>query len=294
MIGRRSLLIAGSAGFAAFSRLFSQDFSQVAIEKVATGFRFTEGPVWSKEGFLLFSDVPSSRILKLTPGQKPETFRENSPGASGNALDSQGRLYTCETRARRLVRTDKNGKSEVLAERWEGKLLNGPNNLVVSRSGNVYFTDPAFGYQSDQRELDFYGVYEIPPKGAMKLISKPAGRPNGIALSENGRVLYVSISDEHSVRAYDVDRNGDVSNERVFVSGIRGAPGGIRVDEKGNLYVAAQGLAIYSPQGRLVRTFELAEIPSNCAFGDADFQTLYITARGSVYRLHLSVRGAVY
>jgi gluconolactonase len=128
----------------------------------------------------------------------------------------------------------------------------------------------------------------------MKLIAKPAGRPNGIALSENGRVLYVSNSDEHNIRAYDVDRTGDISNEHVFISSIHGAPGGIRADEKGNLYVAAQGLAIYSPEGRLVRTFELSEIPSNCAFGDADFETLYITARSSVYRLRLGVRGAVY
>ena len=231
MIRRRSLLIAGSASVAASRRLLSsQDFSQVTVEKVAAGFRFTEGPVWAKDGFLLFSDVPSSRILKLAPGGKPETFRENSPGASGNALDSQGRLYTCETRARRLIRADRNGKSEVLAERWEGKLLNGPDNLVVSRSGHVYFTDPAFGYQSDQRELDFYGVYQIPPKGAIKLIAKPAGRPNGIALSEGGRVLYVSNSDEHNIRAYDIDRNGDVLNERVLISGIHGAPGGIRAE----------------------------------------------------------------
>jgi gluconolactonase len=296
MIRRRSLLIAGSVACASASGrlLLSQDFSQVTVDKVAAGFRFTEGPVWSKDGFLLFSDVPSSRILRFTPGGKPEIFRENSPGASGNALDSQGRLYTCETRARRLIRADKNGKSEVLAERWEGKLLNGPDDVVVSRSGHVYFTDPAFGYQSDQRELDFYGVYQLPPKGAMRLIAKPAGRPNGIALSENGRVLYVSNSDEHNVRAYDVDRNGDVSNERVFVSGIKGAPGGVRTDEKGNLYVAAQGLAIYNPQGRLERTFELSEIPSNCAFGDPDFQTLYITARSSIFRVRLDVRGAVY
>jgi gluconolactonase len=157
----------------------------------------------------------------------------------------------------------------------------------------VYFTDPAFGNQSDHRELDFYGVYHVPPKGAMKLVAKPAGRPNGIALSPNGRTLYVTNSDERNVRAYDVDRNGDASGERVLVSGIEGVPGGVRVDEKGNLYVAAKGIAVYSPEGRRIRVIEMQDPPSNCAFGDADYKSLIITARGSVYRARLDVKGAM-
>ena len=127
----------------------------------------------------------------------------------------------------------------------------------------------------------------------MDVVAKPQGRPNGVAFSPNGRILYVANSDDRNVRAYDVDRAGAVSNERVAISKIAGVPDGICVDEKGNLYVAAKGLAVYSPEGKLLNTFELAETPSKCAFGDHDFQTLYITARSSVYRVRLDVKGAV-
>jgi len=188
---------------------------------------------------------------------------------------------------------DKKGKMEVLAEKWEGKRLNAPNDIVVRKDGHVYFTDPAFGEQADTRELDFYGVYHITPKGVMNLIAKPAGRPNGIAFSPNGRILYVANSDDRNVRAYDVDKDGAVSNERVLVSNIEGVPDGMRIDEKGNLYVTAKGISVYTPQGKLLHAIELSETPANCAFGDADFQTLYITARTSIYRIRLDVKGSV-
>jgi len=281
------------AVLAACAALYAQDFSDLTVDKVEGGFRFTEGPAWSKEGFLIFSDVPHDRILKWVPGQKSVVFREHSNGANGNAFDAQGRLYTCESRTRRVVRLDKDGEIEVLAEKWEGKRLNAPNDIVVSRNGHVYFTDPAFGSQADTRELDFYGVYHIPPKAPMKLVAKFTGRPNGIALSANGRTLYVSNTDDRNVRAYDLDRNGDASNERVVISDIDGPPDGIRLDEKGNLYVSANGLAVYTPAGKLLHTMPLGEVPSNCTFGDEDFKSLYITARTSVYRVRLDVKGAV-
>ncbi len=144
-----------------------------------------------------------------------------------------------------MTRTDKKGDIEVLADKWEGKRLNAPNDIVVSKNGHVYFTDPAFGSQADTRELDFYGVYHIAPKGELRLIAKPAGRPNGIALSPNGRILYVDQFRRAQMRAYNVDRNGEASGERVIVSDIEGVPDGIRTDEKGNLYVAAKGIAVY-------------------------------------------------
>jgi gluconolactonase len=277
--------------------LAAQDFSAVQaerqVEKVAHGFRFTEGPVWSRDGYLLFSDIPGGKIIKQTPDGATEVYRAASNGAAGNAFDAQGRLYTCETHARRVTRTDKKGRIEVLADKWDGKRLNAPNDIVVSKSGHVYFTDPAFGNQADTRELDFYGVYHITPKGQLSVIAKPAGRPNGIALSPNGRILYVANSDERNIRAYDVNRGGEVSNERVAVSKIAGIPDGIRTGENGNLYVAAKGIAVYSPEGKLLATIPVAETPSNCAFGDPDLQTLYITARTSLYRVRLSAKGSV-
>ena len=270
-----------------------QDFSHISIEKVDAGFRFTEGAVWSREGFLLFSDVPNNHIRKLVPGERSSVFRDDSHGANGNTYDAQGRLYSCESKTRRVVRLDKKGKMEVLAEKWEGKRLNAPNDIVVRKDGNIYFTDPAFGDQADTRELSFYGVYHITPKGVMSLIAKPAGRPNGIAFSPNGRILYVDNSDDRNVRAYDVDRNGEVSNERVVVSNIDGVPDGMKVDEKGNLYITAKGIAVYTPEGKLLQNIELSETPANCAFGDPDLQTLYITARTSLYRIRLNVKGSV-
>jgi gluconolactonase len=285
----------GRTCFAAalFSLLASaQDFSDITFSKLADGYRFTEGPAWSKDGYLIFSDTPSDRLLKWAPGHAPEVFRADAHGPSGNAFDADGRLYTCETRLRRVTRTDKKGKIEVLADQWEGKRLNAPSDIIVSKSGHVYFTDPAFGEQSDHRELDFYGVYHLPPRGPMKLVAKPAGRPHGIALSPSGRILYVSNADEHNIRAYDVDHNGDASGERVLLSRIDGVPGGISVDEKGNLYVAAKGIAVYSAEGRPIHVMEMHEQPSNCAFGEADDKALFITARGVVYRVRLDVKGA--
>ncbi len=271
----------------------AQDFSKIQIEKVVAGLKFSEGPAWSREGFLIFADVPGNHLWKLVPGEKAVVFREDSEGAIGDAYDAQGRLYTCESRSRRVTRTDKKGQVEVLADRWEGKRFNAPNDIIVRRDGNVYFTDPAFGSQADTRELDFYGIYRITPKGVLSVVAKPTGRPNGIALAPNGRVLYVANSDEHNIRAYDLDRGGEPSGERIVISDIEGVPDGIRTDEKGNLYVAAKGIAVYNSSGKSIAHFDLGETPSNCAFGDPDLQTLYITARSSLYRVRLDVKGAV-
>lgn len=266
----------------------AQDFSKVSIEIIGKSFVFTEGPAWSKDGFLYFSDTSTDKIWKWTPGSEPASFREPANGANGNAFDSQGRLYTCETHARRVTRTNlKDGRIDVLADRFEGKKLNAPCDLAVSKSDHVYFTDPAFGGQQDHRELDFYGVYHAPPKGPLKLVAKPTGRPHGIAISPNGRVLYVTNADERNVRAYDLDRNGDASGERVLVARVDGIPGGLRVSEKGELFVAtAKGIAMYSAEGKLIHTIVMHDRPSNCAF-DPQGIWLYVTARGFVYRIRL-------
>jgi gluconolactonase len=271
--------------------LNAQDWDKLKIERLAQNLTYTEGPAWSKDGYLIFSDTPTGKLWKWVPGHPTEVYREDGHGPSGNAFDSEGRFYTCETHARRVTRTDKKGNLEVLAERWEGKRLNAPNDVTVSRTGHVYFTDPAFGGQQDSRELDFYGVYHIPPKGPMKLVAKPVGRPNGIALSPNGKSLYVVNSDERNVRAYDVDRNGETSNERVLISGIAGIPGGMTVDDKGNLYVAANGIEIYTPEGQPVHTIAMKGRVSNCTFGEADGKSLIVTSGAFVYRLRMDPKG---
>lgn len=275
------------------SSAWAQEGPEIQIEKVAAGRTFTEGPVWSHDGFLYFSDIPANRILRFVPGKGVELVRENSNGTNGNAMDSQGRLYSCESHSRRVTRTDRKGKIDVLAGRFEGKRLNSPNDIVVRKDFNAYFTDPAFGSSDEKKELNFYGVYRITPKGALEVVAKPKGRPNGIALSPNGRILYVSNSDERNIRAYDLDRAGEVSNERVLVSGIEGVPDGLRTDEKGNLYLAAKEIFVYSPEGKQVNKIDVPETPSNLAFGDPDLESLYVTARTSVYRLRLGVKGSV-
>jgi gluconolactonase len=274
--------------------LVAQQQGQVLIERVVTGFRFLNGPTWTPDDTLIFSDTPTDRQLRYTPGKPaPAEVASFAGGISATTFDSKGNMYVAEPRARRITRTDRRGKMEVVAERFEGKKLNAPNDLVVRRDGNVYFTDPAFGEQQDSAELGFYGVFRVTPKGELIAIARWRTRPNGIALTENGRSLYVADSDAQTVHAFDLDKDGGASNDRVVISKIPGAPGGIRTDDSGNIYVAARQVFIYSPQGDLLRTIELQEQPSNLTFGGAMLNHLYVTARTSVYRVELGVKGVV-
>ncbi len=269
----------------------AEDYENIAIERVSANLLFAEGPVWSPEGFLLFCDVPANKIFKInTQGQA--VFRENSGGASGLAYDGQGRLYVAEGRAKRVTRTDKKGKTETLAESFDGKKLNAPNDLAVSKAGHVYFSDPAFGKQAKEHDLP-YSVYHITPKGEIALVAKWETRPNGVALSPDARNLYVTNSDERTVYAFDIAKDGRAANQRLLIKGIDGPPDGIKVDEKGNLFIAANGIAIYSPEGKHIHTIPITEKPSNLTFGEADAQSLYVTARMMLYRVRLNGRGAV-
>jgi gluconolactonase len=275
----------------------AQDFEHMEIQRVAKGLHFADGPVWSYDGFLLFSDTVVDQLHKWTAGPGDTIFSDHAGGAMGNAYDTEGRLYTCEFRQRRLTRTLKNGKVEVLAARFEGKRLNAPNDVVVRRDGQVYFTDPAFGNQEDARELDFYGVFHVTPKGEVEAVARWKTRPNGIALSPNGKTLYVSDSDAHLVRAFDLDGKGAATKERVMIEKIPGVPDGLRTDENGNLYVAAKAVYVYAlpsnGPAKLLGEVPVQETPSNLAFGDPDLETLYITARTAVYRVRLGVKGAL-
>lgn len=268
---------------------------EARVDRVSSKHVFTEGPVWIPDGHLLFSDVPNNVINMFVPGKGTSAWREKANGTMGNAYDGEGHVYSCETRGRRVVRTNvKSGKQEVLAERFEGQRFNAPNDICVRKDRNAYFTDPAFGSQADTRELNFYGVFRLSPKNEVSLVAKLTGRPNGIALAPGGRLLYVTNSDARSVLVYDVDRGGATSNERVFVTGIKGVPDGIRTDDKGNVYVAAEDVMIYSPQGKLIRTLKVPETPRNLAFGDADLMSLYITAYTGLYRVRMPIKGATY
>ena len=285
----------------------AQNLTEIHVEKLAGKLLYADGPVWSRDGYLLYCDIPANRLYSLIPPPAAEDdnaaskltearialYRENSGGASGITFDTQGRLYTCETHTLRVTRTDKKGKLEVLAAKYQGKRLNSPNDITVRRDGQIYFTDPAFGSENDSRELDFYGVFHITPKGELSLVAKWTTRPNGIALSPDGGTLYVSDSDLHLVRAFDLDQHGSASGERILISDIKGVPGGLRIDERGNIYVAAARISVYNTAGKSIGDIPTSEIPSNLAFGDDDFSSLYITAHTSIYRLRLEVKGSV-
>lgn len=275
---------------------FAQDFSSIQIERASTGHRYTEAPLWSKSpAAMMFCDVPANAILAWIPGKGTAKYRDDMEGPTALAYDPDGRLLVAQSKGRRIVRLypGEDKKFDILADKFEGKRLNSPNDLAVRKDGHIFFTDPAFGAQADTRELDFYGVFHLTPKGELSVIAKPKGRPNGITLSPNGRTLYVANSDERRVYAYDLDGKGQATNERVFLDNIDGPPDGLRTDEKGNLYIAAKGVIIVNAQAQPVYTITMGDKPSNIAFGEEDRMTLFITAKTGLYRARMKVKGAV-
>jgi gluconolactonase len=207
-------------------------------------------------------------------------------------MDTQGRLYTCERDTHRVVRTEKDGSLTVIASEWEGKRLNSPNDVVVRKDGQVYFSDPLSAALKDIQQLDFNGVYHVTPQGKISLVTKMT-RPNGVAISPDGRTLYVSDTQERKILAFDLDAEGNSTKERVLISDMDGGPDGLRISANGNLYIAARGIAVYTPSGRFIRMIEFPETPANCAFGDADLRTLYVTARTSIYKVRISDEGSL-
>lgn len=264
-------------------------------EKIAGNLQFADGMAWSRSGFLAVADVRQRTIFKIEndPHPVPKLWRVSDGGASGLAYDLQGRLYICESESRRVTRLDANGRLETLADNYQGKKFNAPNDVVVRRDGHVYFTDPAFGSANDHREMGFYAVWHISPKGDLEIVARWQTRPNGITVSPDGKTLYVCDSDRHAVVAFDLDRAGAAGNPRDLIKNVAGVPGGIRTDVDGRFYVAAKGVAVYAPQGKLERTLLESENISNCAFGGGDLEFLFVAARGSIYRVRLGVKGAL-
>jgi gluconolactonase len=273
--------------------LHAQEFEHIQAERVATGLEYADGIVWAREGFLVFADVLRRVVYRVDSGVPPKPTPASDGGAQGLTYDSQARLYICELLNRRVIRVDRRGKTETLVDRFEGKKLNSPNDIVVRRDGQIYFTDPAFGSAVDARELDFNGIFHMTPKGELEAIAKWQTRPNGIALSNDGKTLFVVDSDRHAVVAFDVAGHGGAGSARDVIRNIEGVPGGIRADVDGRLYVAAKGLDIYSAGGKLEGRLLAGEIVTNCAFGDSDFETLYVSGRKAVYKARLGVKGAL-
>lgn len=270
-----------------------------ALEQIATGFGFTEGPVWCGD-HLLFSDIPKSRIVRLRMlGEGPEvtTFRSPSGNSNGLTLEKNGRLIACEHGTRRVTRTEIDGSVSVLADRYEGNRLNSPNDVVVRSDGSIYFTDPSFGLGTPPKwgELGFKGVYRITPDGKLFLLIDDFDLPNGLAFSPDETILYVNDTARGHIRAFDVSGNGNISNGRVFIE-LKGEevgrPDGMKVDQQGNVYCTGPGgIWVTAPDGKNLGRILMPEQPANFAWGNADWQTLYITARTSIYQIRLLIPG---
>jgi len=266
------------------------------LEKVAGDFQFIEGPIWHPDGFLLFSDIPANIIYKFASNQQVEVFRRPSGKANGNTLDKENRLLTAEHENRRVSRTEKDGKVITLADRYEGKRLNSPNDLVVKSDGSIYFTDPSYGVSKEQEELGFYGVYRLASDGKLTLLVKDLVLPNGIAFSPDEQKLYVNNSEAKYIAVFDVKPDGNITNERLFAdlknASQGGVPDGLKVDLQGNVYSTGPGgVWILSPDGKLLGKISVPETATNLAWGESDRKTLYITANTSLYRIRLKIAG---
>jgi gluconolactonase len=296
-----------------FDRLVAPD---AVLETIADGLAWVEGPVWRRaDGALLFTDIPRNRVLRWREGSAPAVFLAPSgytgaapfpgrePGANGLALDAEGRLVLCEHGDRRLTRLEPDGRRTVLADRWQGKRLNSPNDVGVARDGALYFTDPPFGlprtFGDPAKELPFSGVYRLSPAGDLALLTTELRAPNGIALSPSERRLYVSNADPDRPvwMAWDLDDRGRLGASRVFFDATpwaRTAPGlpdGMKVDREGNLFAAGPGgIHVFAPDGTHLGSIETGVATSNCAFG-GDGSDLYVTASTTLFRIRVRTRG---
>jgi gluconolactonase len=266
------------------------------LEKIAGGFGFTEGPVWDPHGFLYVSDEEKNRLSRVYPDGRVETLLEIGD-PDGSTLDSQGRLVTTASVLRAIIRVAPDGKYTVLADKYEGKKFNSPNDVILGPDGALYFTDPTLDLpKGEKQELSFQGVFRLASDGSLRLLTSELAAPNGLAFSPDGKRLYVDDTKLREIHVYDVAANGELKNGRLFgkEEGRGGVPDGMRVDVDGNVYVTGPGgVWVWDPEGHHLGTIVLPESAANLNWGDADSRTLYITARTSVYRLKTKARGFV-
>ena len=292
-IGCLWLAMAGSLSAAELKDLVTADAAPV---KIAGDCKFTEGPAYSPKGFLLFSDIPNSRIVRVDADGSSSDFLNPSGQSNGLLFDANGHLYACQGGARRVSKIAiQDGKIETLSDSFEGKPLNSPNDLALDGQGGLYFTDPRYG---DEKTIQqpCMGVYYIDHTGKTTRVIDQLRRPNGILVSNDNKVLYVAEPDKRELYKYDISTPGKLGPGKLIFTGDEkldgGGPDGMALDEHGNIYATYNGVVVLNPDGGLIGRISVPEHPANCKFGGADGKTLYITARTSVYSLKMNVVGA--
>ncbi|HEV8473032.1 MAG TPA: SMP-30/gluconolactonase/LRE family protein [Methylomirabilota bacterium] len=265
-------------------------------KQIATGFGFTEGPLWHPDGFYYFVDIRQSKLFRVTPGKPAEIVRDNTGEGNGTTFDLQGRLVMCEGGNRRVTRMSADGRVEVLTDRYEGKRYNRPNDVVCRSDGSLWFTDPGLRVPLAERELPYAGVYRIAPDGATALVAD-CEYPNGLAFSPDERVLYVANTRwTQYIHAFELDAGGAVVRRKIFADmssdETDGVPDGMKVDVEGRVYCTGPGGTwVFEPDGARLGIIRTPEVPANLCFGGADLRTLFLTARTSVYTLQATSPG---
>jgi gluconolactonase len=265
-------------------------------ERLGTGFVFTEGPLWHPDGFYYFVDVRASMLYRVTPGRSHEVVREKTGGGNGTTFDLHGRLVLCEGDNRRVVRQASDGRFEVLVDRFEGKRLNRPNDVVCRSDGSIYFTDPGLRVPLAEREVPHAGVYRVAPDGAVSLVAD-FEYPNGLAFSPDERLLYVANTRwAQYIHVLELDGAGGMLRRRIFADmssdETDGVPDGMKVDVEGRVYCTGPGGTwVFAPDGTRLGIIRTPEVPATLAFGGPDLRTLFFTARTSVYTLRAKVPG---
>lgn len=318
-----STTTAAAQEFPSFGRIERHDArldalipTDARVEKLADGFEWTEGPVWVPSGgYLLFSDIPRNSIMKWVEGEGVSLWMKPSgytgvtdygaePGSNGLVLDAKGRLVCCEHGDRRVSVLTENGGKMTLVDNYQGKRLNSPNDAVFKSNGDLYFTDPPYGFpdrwDDPRRELEFCGVYRLVPGGELTLLTDQVTRPNGIAFSPDEKTLYVAQSDPEAPVwwTFDVKEDGTLGAGRVFFDAAKwaeegrpGLPDGLKVDAQGNLFATGPGgVHIFTPQAEHLGTINTGERTANCAWGD-DGATLYLTADMYLGRVRTTTKG---
>jgi gluconolactonase len=274
----------------------------VDFEQLATGFIFTEGPLWHRrDKYLLFSDMPDDHLRRWSQKDGVSTFRKPCNKSNGLAWDHQGRLIACEHASSHLTRTEADGSITVLVSHHDGKELNSPNDVVVKSDGAIYFSDPTYGRKEHfgvprEPQLAFRGVYRIAPDGeALTLLADDFGQPNGLCFSLDEKVLFVNDTDRQHIRAFDVKADGTLANNRIWAKTVgdgAGAPDGMKIDSAGNVYCCGpSGIHVFAPDATCLGVINVPEYTANFCWGDDDFKSLFITASKSLYRIHVETPG---